>query len=135
MDELEKIRKKKIKELLSKARKEESKISVKPVVLTPANFKEILNKNSDVVVDFWAEWCHPCKLIAPIIEELAKEFAGKVTFAKFNVDDGPEIAMIYGISAIPTLMYFKNGKPIDQITGALPKNLLKIWIKRNLKGT
>ena len=88
-----------------------------------------------MVVDFWAEWCHPCKLIAPIIEELAKEFAGKVTFAKFNVDDGPEIAMIYGISAIPTLMYFKNGKPIDQITGALPKNLLKIWIKRNLKGT
>ena len=135
MDELERIRKKKIKELLSKARKEKSKTSVKPVVLTPANFKEILNKNSDVVVDFWAEWCQPCKLIAPIIEDLAKEFAGKVIFAKFNVDDGPEIAMMYGISAIPTLMYFKNGKPIDQITGALPKNLLRIWIERNLKGT
>ncbi len=134
MDELEEIRRKKLKELLSRMKREESKAQAKPIILTPSNFKDVLSKNKDVVVDFWAEWCEPCKLIAPIIEELAKEYAGKVTFCKFNVDHGPEIAVSYGISAIPTLIYFKNGKPVDQITGAVPKQLIKIWIDKNLKG-
>ncbi|HDN73855.1 MAG TPA: thioredoxin, partial [Archaeoglobus sp.] len=89
--------------------------------------------HKNVVVDFWAEWCMPCKMIAPIIVELAKEYAGKVVFAKLDTDENPIIATRYSISAIPTLIFFRNGKPVDQIIGALPKSEIKRWIDRNLR--
>ncbi len=124
MDELERIRKKKMEELMKKM--------VKPVKLTNTNFEEIINSNENVVVDFWAEWCGPCRILAPIIEELAKEYAGKVVFGKLNVDEARDIAVDFGISAIPTLIFFKKGKPIDALVGVLPKGEIKRWIDRIL---
>ncbi len=94
----------------------------KPVEVTDATFDEtVVKATTPVVVDFWAVWCGPCRMIAPVVEELAIEYAGKVTFAKLNVDDNPAVSMKYGIRSIPTLLVFKDGKPVDQIVGAVPK--------------
>jgi len=84
------------------------------------------------LVDFWAEWCGPCKMIAPVVEELAAEFDGKMSFAKVDVDSNPGISTNYGIRSIPTLMIFKNGAPIDQIVGAVGKNILVERINKSL---
>lgn len=135
MDDIERIRLKKIKELMTKMSGESPK-AIKtidsPVKLSSANFDDVLRKNENVVVDFWAEWCMPCRMIAPIIEELAKEFAGKVVFGKLNTDESPTIASRYGISAIPTMIFFKTGRPVGRIVGALPKNEIKRWVQKNL---
>jgi len=131
MDELEEIRRRKLKELMKMA---ETKASPsEPVKLDSKNFEEFTKKNENAVVDFWAEWCMPCRYIAPIIEELAKEYAGKVAFGKLNVDENQSIAVRFGISAIPTLIFFKNGKAMDQIVGAMPKKEIKRWIEANLQ--
>lgn len=103
-----------------------------PVKVDASNFDDVLSKHNNVVVDFWAEWCMPCRMIAPIIEQLAKEYAGKVVFAKLNTDENPMIAGRYGITGIPTLIFFKNGRPVDKVVGALPKAELKRWVERNL---
>ena len=132
MDELEKIRQKKLKELMLKMSGETQKTVSSPVKVDASNFDRVLAENTNVVVDFWAEWCMPCRIVAPIIEELAKEFAGKVVFAKLNTDENPSIAARYSISAIPTLIFFKNGKPVDQVVGALPKGELRRWVEKNL---
>jgi thioredoxin 1 len=131
MDELEKIRQKKLKELMSKMAGGGMKVA-KPIKADSSNFEEVVKGNENVVVDFWAEWCGPCRMIAPIIDELAEEYAGKVVFVKVNTDENQMLAAMYGISAIPTLIFFKNGKPVDQLIGALPKSELKRWIERNL---
>jgi len=128
MDELEEIRKKKLKELMRMA----SAKDAKPVKLDQQNFESFLKQNENAVVDFWAEWCMPCRYVSPIIDELSKEFAGKVAFGKVNVDENQGIAVKYGISAIPTLIFFKKGKPIDQIVGAMPKKEIKSWIESNV---
>ena len=90
--------------------------------------KEILQSDALVMVDFWAVWCGPCRMIAPTIEELAKEYTGKVKVAKLNTDDNPDIASRYKIMGIPTVMFFKNGAKVDQVTGAVPKTQLKAKI-------
>ncbi|MCS7143442.1 MAG: thioredoxin [Archaeoglobaceae archaeon] len=131
MDELEKIRKRKLEELMKMA--EKTKIQNEPIKLDSGNFDEVTKKNENVVVDFWAEWCMPCRYIAPVIEELAKEYAGKVIFGKLNVDENQNIATRFGISAIPTLIFFKNGKAMDQIVGAMPKKEIKKWIDTNIQ--
>ncbi len=87
--------------------------------------KEVLNSNGLVLIDFWAVWCGPCRMIAPTVEELAKEYAGKVKVVKLNTDENPEIATRYKIMGIPTLMFFKSGQKVDQIVGAVPKTQLK----------
>ncbi|RLI88851.1 MAG: thioredoxin [Archaeoglobales archaeon] len=133
MDELEKIRERKLKKLMAKFSKTGGESMTKPIELNAGNFEEVISSNENVVVDFWAEWCAPCKIIAPIIEELAKEYAGKVVFAKLDTDRNQLIALQFGISAIPTLIYFKRGKPVDSIVGALPKRELKHWIEKNLQ--
>ncbi|WP_456329898.1 thioredoxin [Archaeoglobus sp.] len=135
MDELELIRQKKIREMMQKMSGEEKpkKVVSSPVNLNSSNFDETLKSNENVVVDFWAEWCMPCRMIAPVVEELAKEYAGKVVFGKLNTDENPTIAARYGISAIPTMIFFKKGKPVDQIVGALPKSELKRWVERNIR--
>ncbi len=85
----------------------------------------VLQSSSLVMVDFWATWCGPCKIVAPVVEELAKEYEGKMTFAKVNTDENSDLASRYNIRGIPTLMFFKEGKVMDQIVGAVPKARLK----------
>ncbi|MBM3245789.1 MAG: thioredoxin [Candidatus Omnitrophica bacterium] len=101
--------------------------------LTDTNFKkEVLESSLPVLVDFWAIWCGPCRMISPIIEELAREYAGKVKIGKVNVDENPKTATQYGIMSIPTLLFFKNGKITDQVVGALSKVELKRRIEESL---
>ena len=85
----------------------------------------VLQSKSLVMVDFWATWCGPCKIVAPVVEELAKEYAGRVTFAKVNTDENSDLASRYNIRGIPTLMFFKEGKMMDQVVGAVPTAQLK----------
>ena len=100
---------------------------------TDSNFKkEVLESSAPVLVDFWANWCGPCKMIGPAVEELAKEYAGKVKIGKIDVDSNPHSASSYGVMSIPTLMFFKGGKVMDQVTGALSKAALKQKIEENL---
>lgn len=97
-----------------------------PVAVSDATFEEeVVNSEIPVLVDFWADWCAPCKMIAPIVEELAGEFDGKVKVAKLDVDSNPKVATTYGIRGIPTLLIFIGGSPVDQVVGAVPKTVLK----------
>ena len=97
----------------------------KYVTLTDQNFQdEVLRSDEPVLVDFWAAWCGPCRVIAPVIEELAGEFAGRAKIAKMDVDDNPQVPMNLGIRSIPTLLFFKDGKVVDQLVGVAPKKML-----------
>jgi len=96
------------------------------VHLTEGNFDEAISRDGGLMmVDFWAEWCGPCRAIAPLLEELARESAGKVTLAKVNVDENPGLAARYGIRSIPTILFVKGGKVADQVIGAVPRAKLQ----------
>ena len=90
-------------------------------IITDANFAEIINTDQPVLVDFWATWCGPCRALAPVVEELAHEFAGKAVVGKCNVDDCDDVPMNFGIRSIPTLIFFKNGQAVDRIVGVASK--------------
>jgi thioredoxin 1 len=103
------------------------------VELTETGFEpEVLNASGLVLVDFYAPWCGPCKMLAPFLDQLAGEFAGRVKFAKLNVDDAPDIAERYSIKGVPTLLLFRDGKSVDSVVGMSPPQALKKWLENAL---
>ena len=108
-------------------------MSENTVAVTDQSFEtQVLNAEGPVLVDFWAEWCGPCKMIAPALEEIGAEFKGRVTVAKVNIDSNPEAPTKYGVRSIPTLIVSKGGKPVAQQMGAMPKSQLKAWVEKSL---
>jgi len=140
-EELEKIKRRKLREMMKRLSEEttagmdEDAKTVymdKPVEVTDSSFAQFIRKHPLVVVDCWAAWCGPCRMLAPIIDELAREYSGKILFGKLNVDENPQVASQYQIMSIPTLLVFKNGKLVDRIVGAMPKQVLEQRLKRHL---
>jgi len=126
--ELEKIKAKKIQEMIKQSKSSE-KIAT-PITITDADFNDTVNKYSLIVIDCWAPWCGPCRMVAPIIEELAKEYAGEIVFGKLDVDENPETATRFSIMGVPTLLIMKNGTEADRIVGVAPKLLIQNKLKR-----
>ena len=107
--------------------------AVKPITVTDADFDQrVLESSQTVLVDFWAEWCGPCKAIGPALEEIGGELAGKLTIAKVNIDENPMTPNQFAVRGIPTLILFKDGKPVDTLVGARPKSALKAWIESKI---
>ena len=102
---------------------------MKPISVTDSNFDiEVLRASGPVIVDFWAEWCGPCRMLAPFLEDLAEDMAGEVTVAKINIDENPQTPMKYGVRGIPTVILFKDGQVAATKIGALPKSKLYEWV-------
>ncbi len=98
---------------------------MKPILITDGNFEqEVLNSNLPVLIDFWAEWCAPCRMVDPIVEEIANDYEGKLKVGKLDVDANPQVSMKYGVRSIPTLLVFRDGRVVEQIIGAIPKRHL-----------
>jgi len=129
-EELERIRAKKLKELLKESEKQKTE---EIITLTSSSFDKFLeNTNLPILVDFWAEWCMPCRIMEPVIEELARDYTGKVVFAKVNVDENPEVATLYSIMSIPHFIIFRNGHPAERIVGAVGRGPLEEALKKYL---
>ena len=139
--ELERIKSKKLREMFKRrlleqklqiANKERESQLNKPVDLTDSTFKQTIQNNPFVVVDCWAPWCAPCRMVAPVIEALALDYAGKILFGKLNVDENSGVATTFQIMSFPTLLVFKNGKLVDRIVGAQPRQMLEPKLSRHL---
>ena len=128
-NELEKIKKKKLEQLkrryIERGSNMEENLPNTPIHITDADINENIKKYQTIVVDCWAPWCGPCRMVGPIVEDLAKEMQGKIVFGKLNVDENQVTSAKYGIMSIPTLLVFKNGNLVDRIIGAMPKEVLK----------
>jgi thioredoxin 1 len=126
-EELERIMQRKMNEFSLRTNRNsdnennQSSIST-PITLTDQNFNEMVGRHNLLIVDFWAPWCGPCRMVSPVITELSQELAGKAVFGKLNVDENPMIASTFGIQSIPTIAIFKNGKAVDGIVGAASKS-------------
>jgi thioredoxin 1 len=130
-DELEQIRARKMAEMTERAQgRERSSHAHVPVELNDGNFESTIRSNRLVAVDCWAAWCYPCRMIAPIVEELATQYSSKALFAKLNVDDNPTTAMRYSIQSIPTILIIKDGVEVERIVGALPKQQIEAVLRR-----
>jgi len=135
-DELEAIKQRKMAEMQKIANTKAMMSSLtEPVVLTDSNFKSEIAKYPVMLVDFWAPWCGPCRMVSPIIEQLAREYSGRVAFGKVNVDESQMIAGSFGIQSIPTMIIFKNGKAVDVMMGALPKGQIEMKLKQKLSSS
>jgi thioredoxin 1 len=128
-DELNRIREKKLAEMKDKSQG----IGDKPVHVTDSSFDEITNKHPLALIDFWASWCGPCQALAPTIEELAKEYAGKVFIGKLNVDENPQTAERFQVFSIPTMLIMKNGQQIDRIVGCVQKKFIEAALRKHLE--
>ncbi len=136
-DEVQRINERKFNEMLrqqSKPEEDKAPTSGKPLELTDGNFHEVVKSHPLVVVDFWAPWCGPCRVVSPVLEELASEMAGQATFGKLNVDDNPTTSQQFGIQGIPTIMVFKDGEPVDGLVGAAPKQMIEARIRPYVAG-
>ena len=131
-NELEQIRLKKIKAMLDTTAKDYSTSSKQPIILNDNNFSINIANNELIVVDFWATWCGPCRMVGPVIEELAAQYSGKVTFGKMNVDENQTVPSSFGIMSIPTIIIFNHGKEVERSVGAYPKVHIEAMIKRYL---
>ncbi|UCE38039.1 MAG: thioredoxin [Thermoplasmata archaeon] len=136
MDELEEIRAKKIQsywnDMQPPAVTLERKMPNVPIELTDENFAEIIQEFDFIIVDCWAPWCGPCKMLSPVIDELAGDYEGKSVFGKLNTDMNRQVATEFGIMSIPTLLFIKNGRLVDTIIGAVPKEVIVSKMKRFL---
>lgn len=132
MSELDEIRKKKLEEL-KKRYLEKPKAPAGPIEITDSTFDSIIQRYPVVVIDCWAEWCPPCNIIAPIIDQLANDYSGRVVFGKLNVDENKNIAIKYQVMSIPTLLFFKNGKFVGRIIGAVPRRHIEMKLKKMIR--
>ncbi len=129
--EVDRIKKAKIAAMLEQAQKE--KLNNKPIILTDTNFNSEISKHNLIVVDFWAPWCGPCRMVGPLIEELASEYAGKVAFGKLNVDENMMVPGRFGVRGIPTLIIFKDGHAVDSLVGACSKSHIESKFKPHIR--
>ena len=130
--ELAEIQRKKIAQMLQRTKEQSQPVqnlNGKPIILTDACFSSEVSKQKLIVVDFWAPWCGPCRMVGPIIEQLAAEYAGKVAFGKINVDDNQTVPSQFGVQGIPTLIVFKNGEPVENLVGACSKSSIESKFK------
>jgi thioredoxin 1 len=136
MDDLEAIKKKKLEQLkkqyMNRGKTMEKKWPDTPIHLLDVDIDETMKKYPTIVIDCWAPWCGPCRMIGPVIEELARELKGKIVFGKLNVDENQQTSMKYKIMSIPTLLVFKNGALVDRFVGAMPKAMLIQKLKPHL---
>lgn len=133
--EIQRIKEKKLIDLMQRARAQletATKIEGRPIILSDSSFSSEISKYPLMVVDFWAAWCGPCRMVAPVVEQLAKEYAGRVAFGKLNVDENPLTSGEFEVQSIPTLLIFKNGEAVDGIIGAVPKQQLESRIRDHL---
>jgi thioredoxin 1 len=130
-EELKRIREKKLKEF-KEPMERMNEMSGGPIHITDSSFNEIVSKNELALVDFWAAWCSPCRTLAPTIEELAKEFAGKAFIGKLNVDENPATAELFQVYSIPTMVIMKKGKEVDRIVGCVPKGQIENALKKHM---
>ncbi len=134
-EELQRIREKKKQELESRLQQGDPLPPVKVHIVDSANFQQMLADHPLLVIDFWAEWCGPCRMVAPVIEALSEEMAGRVSFGKCNTDQNQKLAAGFGISAIPTIILFANGRIADTVVGAYPKDALRARIMKAFRLT
>ena len=135
MDELDEIRKKKMEKMMSEMNKSPEpsvQFPNKPIVITDATVDSAASQYPIFILDCWAQWCGPCRMLGPIIEELARDLSGKIVFGKLNVDENMQTSNKHNISAIPTMLVFKNGKLVDKLVGAYPKATLAAKIQKYL---
>ncbi len=131
-NEPEQIRFKKVQAMRDAAKKGQAPVVRQPIILTDSNFSGAVSANELLVVDFWAPWCGPCRMVGPIIEALSAEYTGKAAFGKMNVDENQVVPSRFGIMSIPTIIIFSHGKEVERLVGAYPKAHIEAMIKRYL---
>jgi thioredoxin 1 len=129
--ELDDIRARKKLELMEKMKKKEDAVGASPITLDDAHFNEAVLNYPLMLIDCWADWCGPCRMVAPVVDELARDYDDRLVVGKLNVDENQETAMRFGIMSIPTLLIMKNGEEVDRIVGAVPKQLIEEKLKKH----